>query len=268
MSARTQTPRRVRDPAVALWTLAGVCWAATVLLVVLGGDELASHDQIVEHSTLPWVVRIALFLLIWSVMVGAMMLPTTVPMARLVAAVSARAPQPGAVRTTLAVSYLAVWVGFGLAALTGDLGVHAAVDGWPWLGEHSELAVAGALGVAGAFQFSRLKKRCLTACRDPLRLLWRHYGQGRHSGWRLGVHHALNCLGCCWTLMLLMFGVGVGSLTWMLLLTAVMVAEKTTRWGQRLTAPVGVALLVAATVLALAALGVPPPAPTFPPGHE
>jgi predicted metal-binding membrane protein len=267
MSAHTEAPRRVRDPAMALWTVAGVCWAATVLLIVLGGDELASHDQIVEHSTLPWVVRIALFLLIWTVMVGAMMLPTTVPMARLVAAVGARAPERGAARSALALSYLAVWVGFGLVALTGDLGVHAAVDSWPWLDGHSELVLAGVLGFAGAFQFSRLKDRYLTACRDPLSLLWRHYGRGGGAGWRLGVHHAMNCLGCCWALMLLMFGVGVGSPTWMLLLTAVMVAEKTTRWGQRLTAPVGVGLLVTAAVLALAALGVAPFAPTFSGGY-
>ncbi|HZD74264.1 MAG TPA: DUF2182 domain-containing protein [Actinomycetota bacterium] len=267
MSAHTEAPRRVRDPAVALWTIAGVCWAVMVALIVLGGDELASHDQIVEHSTLPWMVRIALFLLIWTVMVGAMMLPTTVPMARLVAAISARAPERGAARSALALSYLAVWMGFGLVALTGDLGVHAAVDSSPWLDEHAELVLAGMLGFAGAFQFSRLKDRCLTACRDPLSLLWRHYGRGGGAGWRLGVHHALNCLGCCWALMLLMFGVGVGSLSWMLLLTAVMVAEKTTRWGQRLTVPVGVGLLVAATVLALAALGVTPFAPTFSGGY-
>ncbi|HZD68966.1 MAG TPA: DUF2182 domain-containing protein, partial [Actinomycetes bacterium] len=68
-------------------------------------------------------------------------------------------------------------------------------------------------------------------------------------------------------LMLLMFAVGVGSLTWMLLLSAVMVAEKTARWGQRLTAPVGVGLLVTAMVLALAALGIAPFAPAFSGGY-
>jgi predicted metal-binding membrane protein len=40
----------------------------------------------------------------------------------------------------------------------------------------------------------------------------------------------------------------------MLLLTAVMVAEKTTRWGHRLVAPVGVALLITAVVIAATTL--------------
>ena len=54
--------------------------------------------------------------------------------------------------------------------------------------------------------------------------------------------------------MLLMFAVGVGGLIWMLLLSAVMVAEKTTRWGHRLVAPVGVALIVTAAIIAVTTL--------------
>jgi predicted metal-binding membrane protein len=58
--------------------------------------------------------------------------------------------------------------------------------------------------------------------------------------------------------MLVMFATGTADLAWMLGLTAVMVAEKTTRWGPRLVAPVGIALLAIAAVLAvgdLATLG-------------
>jgi predicted metal-binding membrane protein len=43
--------------------------------------------------------------------------------------------------------------------------------------------------------------------------------------------------------MLLMFGVGVGNVGWMLALGAVMAMEKNMRWGRKLSAPVGVALL-------------------------
>ena len=49
--------------------------------------------------------------------------------------------------------------------------------------------------------------------------------------------------------MLVMFAVGTGSLAWMLALAAVMAAEKNLRWGRRLRAPLGVALLAAAAVL-------------------
>ena len=244
----------VRDPAALLWVVAGFCWTATVLLILFGGAKLANHDHIIEHSTLPWVARISLFLLIWTVMVGAMMLPTTVRMARLVAAVSARAPNPRPARAAMAASYLAVWVGFGLTALIFDRGIHFTVHHWSWLSAHSGLILAGTLGLAGAFQFTPLKDQCLTQCRDPVSMLWRHYGRGPLQAWRLGLRHALNCLGCCWALMLLMFAVGVGGLIWMLLLTAVMVAEKTTRWGHRLVAPAGVVLLLVAAVIAATTL--------------
>jgi predicted metal-binding membrane protein len=258
MSTYAEAKPRVRDPAVALWSIAAACWSATILLATTGGEALGHHDVVVEQSTLPRLVRIAAYLSVWTVMVGAMMLPTTVPIARLVAAVSAGAPRPGRARFALAVSYLAVWSGFGLAALVNDIGVHAAVDRWPWLDGHSGLILAATLAVAGAFQFSGLKDRCLTACRDPFSMLWRHYGRGALQAWRLGIRHALSCLGCCWALMLLMFGTGVGSLAWMLLLTGVMVAEKTTRLGRRLSAPIGVGLLVTALILALASLQLGP----------
>ena len=43
--------------------------------------------------------------------------------------------------------------------------------------------------------------------------------------------------------MLLMFAVGVGNVGWMLALGAVMAVEKNMPWGQKLSAPLGVALL-------------------------
>src|SRR5262249_22496240 len=63
------------------------------------------------------------------------------------------------------------------------------------------------------------------------------------------IHHGLFCVGCCWTLMLLMFGVGVGNLGWMLVLGAVMGVEKNMTWGRRLSAPLGVVLIVCGVAL-------------------
>jgi predicted metal-binding membrane protein len=56
------------------------------------------------------------------------------------------------------------------------------------------------------------------------------------------------CLGSCWALMLVMFGLGVGSLASMALLTAVMVVEKTFPGGWHLSRVIGVALLGLAVV--------------------
>ena len=59
--------------------------------------------------------------------------------------------------------------------------------------------------------------------------------------------------------MLVMFATGVGSVWWMAALTAVMVAEKTARWGTALVVPVGLVLLYAAAALALGDLASVPP---------
>jgi predicted metal-binding membrane protein len=44
--------------------------------------------------------------------------------------------------------------------------------------------------------------------------------------------------------MLLMFAVGAGSVGWMLALGAVMAIEKNAPWGRRLSAPLGVGLIL------------------------
>ena len=49
--------------------------------------------------------------------------------------------------------------------------------------------------------------------------------------------------------MLLMFAVGAGSLIWMLILALLMAVEKNVRWGRRLSAPIGAALLACGAML-------------------
>ena len=112
--------------------------------------------------------------------------------------------------------------------------------------------VAGAtLALAGAFQFSAVKDRCLDVCRHPGAYLLRHYRRGTAEAFRTGREHGLFCLGCCWALMLVMFAAGVTNLVWMAGLAAVMAYEKTGRRGRQLTPVVGAALLAwAALVLA------------------
>lgn len=259
MSTGTDThsraePRTPRDPTRALWVVAGAGWVLTVGIVLADLAELGHHDAVLTGEGPALGVRLGGFLLAWTVMVAAMMLPTITAMARLVHTVTAPHPHPFRERTGLYAAYLAVWAAFGFAALAFDAGVHWSVEQVEWLHEHEGLVLAGALLVAGGYQFSPLKDACLTACRSPMGLLWQHYRRGVGGTWRLGVVHALNCLGCCWALMLVMFATGVGNLLWMLSLTAVMVAEKTTPWGSRIVTPIGLLLLGSGALLAVASL--------------
>jgi predicted metal-binding membrane protein len=243
--------RARRDPGVVLWVVASVCWVGTGWLVV-GAGGLGHHGVVPEQPTSP--LRLGPLLAVWLVMIGAMMLPTVVPMVRLFSAVTARAPGPAPARLAFLAGYLAVWTAFAVLALLADEAVHALVTGWAWLAARPNLLLGTTLVLAGAFQFSPLKNACLTACRNPVGFLWQHYRRGAAGAWQLGLRHGMSCLGCCWALMLVMVATGVGSLVWMVGLTAVMVIEKTARRGARLVVPVGVALLVAGTSLSLSAL--------------
>ncbi len=62
----------------------------------------------------------------------------------------------------------------------------------------------------------------------------------------MGIAHGAFCVGCCWSLMLVMFGVGLGSVTAMLALGALTAVEKNLPSGRRLTHPTGIVLILAA----------------------
>ncbi len=187
-------------------------------------------------------------------MIVAMMLPTSVPLVATFAALVRSRPQRATLVALVVGGYLVAWSAFGLGAWLLDRVVHAAVDATPWLAAHPELIVGSTLLVAGLWQFSPLKYRCLDECRSPLGFVmnrWRA-DRPRREAFALGVAHGAFCVGCCWSLMLLMFGLGLGSLLWMLGLGAVMAIEKNAPWGRRIGRPLGLALVVAA-VAAVAA---------------
>src|SRR5438552_17167393 len=117
---------------------------------------------------------------------------------------------------------------------------------WFWLGTHTWVTGATTFAAAGVFQFSPLKGRCLKQCRSPFSFFVRSYRKGAAAAWRLGLRHGVFCLGSCWALMLVMFGLGVSSLVSMALLTGVMVMEKTFPGGRRLSPIIGVVLLLLA----------------------
>ena len=151
-----------------------------------------------------------------------------------------------------------MWTTFGTAAFLGDLALHRLVERWGWLAARPALVGGAVLLLAGAFQFSTLKDRCLRVCRHPAGYLLQHYQRGTGTAFRLGAGHGVFCVGCCWALMLVAFAAGVANLWWMAALTAVMVFEKTGQGGRRGVRPIGVGLLALGTLmLAGAAAGSP-----------
>jgi predicted metal-binding membrane protein len=119
--------------------------------------------------------------------------------------------------------------------------------------DHPAWATAIAVAVfaaCGVYQLTPLKTRCLEHCRSPLSLLL-HYGsyRGRLRDVRAGAHHGAWCLGCCWSLMALFIVVGVMNLAAMVVLAAVVLAEKLWARGELLARAVGVAALALAVAV-------------------
>jgi predicted metal-binding membrane protein len=161
-------------------------------------------------------------------------------------------PMAFTVSIALIAGYAMVWTAFGVLAFVGDVGLHKLVHAWPWLAAHPQLIAGSVLALAGAFQFSELKERCLTECRHPGSFLVHHYRRGAAAAFRLGRIHGMFCLGCCWALMLVGFAAGVANLWWMAALTALMVFEKTGRGGDRGVVPIGAGLIMASAIVLLA----------------
>jgi len=242
--AHLRVPRR--DRAILGGLLGTLAVAAWLTLSLWEGSPYGHYLHHDGGGPLP--LEASLFAVGWLLMIVAMMLPSSVPLVMTFAVLVRRRRRPGLLVALLLIGYLLVWGAFGVAAWVADRGVHAAVDALPWLAEHPQLIIATTLAAAGLWQFSPLRDRCLDECRSPLGFVmnrWRGTSERREAV-AMGIAHGAFCVGCCWSLMLVMFGVGLGSLSAMLALGAVTAIEKNTPAGRRLSRPLGAALVLAA----------------------
>ena len=248
--AHLRAPRR--DRAILAAALGALAIAAWLTLWVWEGSPYGHYLHHSDGGLVP--VEASLFAVGWMLMIVAMMLPSSLPLVVTFSALVGRRRRPGQLVVLLLAGYLLVWGAFGLAAWIADRGIHAAVDALPWLAEHPQIIIATTLAAAGLWQFSPLRDRCLDECRSPLGFVlnrWRGTSE-RREALTMGIAHGAFCVGCCWSLMLVMFGVGLASLSAMLVLGAITAVEKNLPWGRRISRPLGVILILAA-VYAIAA---------------
>ncbi|MBV9230019.1 MAG: DUF2182 domain-containing protein [Chloroflexi bacterium] len=185
-----------------------------------------------------------LFLVFWTLMMAAMMLPSVAPVASMYLTAVRRLTTgwPLVFRVgSFVVGYLVAWAAFGIPAfgialLGGQLAASSPRIA-PWVG-------AFLLVAAGIYQLTPLKDRCLSHCRSPLAWLF-HFGNytGPLRDMRAGLFHGGYCVGCCWGLMLVLIAVGVMNLAWMVGLAVVVFLEKTWRYGKALRIAIGFAFL-------------------------
>ncbi len=246
--ARAAGVERRRTPVLWPSVVALAAWTLALLASLTGQNYLIDHHYLLASSHLPWLLALLVFLACWQIMTAAMMLPSSMPMMYMMAYAACKQGRPYAIQAVFLAGYALIWTLFAIAAFCGDTLIHWLVAHWFWLDLHSWLIGATTFALAGAFQFSPLKERCLKQCRSPFAFFVRYYRKGMAGAWKLGLRHGTFCLGCCWALMLIMFGLGVGSLVWMAVLTGVMVFEKTAPGGQRLRPFIGLALLALAAL--------------------
>ena len=254
-----QQPVSSPDRTAFFWSISSLVVLAWLALWIWGRSP---YGRYLEHGQLGAIghgagssilLSAILYIAGWTLMTVAMMLPTMLPLLEIFRRLTRQRRERWQLTILVIVGYLAVWACFGVAAHLADWALHQLVERSNWLEQNVWVIGAGTFFLAGGFQFSRLKYRCLDKCRAPLSFVMEHW-RGRRdyrNALLLGTHHGIFCVGCCWALMLLMFGVGVGNLGWMLGLGAIMAMEKNMPWGRKLSPPLGLALLGCGAFLAL-----------------
>ena len=140
--------------------------------------------------------------------------------------------------------YAIVWGGFSLLATGAQWGLGSAGILSTMLASTSALFGGVVLLAAGIYQFTPLKNACLRHCRSPIQYITHHWRPRSLGALQMGIEHGVFCLGCCWTLMALLFVGGVMNLYWIAGLALFVLLEKTIPAGHRLGAVSGIGLIL------------------------
>jgi predicted metal-binding membrane protein len=223
--------RRQLGLVTALVALAAVAWWSTVRS--MGGMGASPGTDL---GALGWFVGI------WIVMMAAMMLPAILPTALTFERGVLRGPLTVLVLSgAFTVGYLAVWSAAGLVPF-----VLLRSAGGLLTGPAGRYAAAAVLVAAAAYQLLPARRACV-----------RRLGAPRVGGGLGAVRAGLGacgwCLGCSWALMGALVALGLMSLTWMVVVWVLVMAERLLPSSRLAT--IGVAAVLAALAVGVAAAG-------------
>lgn len=191
----------------------------------------------------PWHVEDFFFnLTMWAVMMVAMMTPSSTPMILAFAGLNRRRnvnENTGNKSLSFLAGYLIVWFSFSAIATLIQWGLHSVGALSPEVISVTPLIGAIILILTGIYQFTPLKYVCLSNCRTPVSFLVTEWRDGTSGALIMGLRHGLYCLGCCWTLMLLLFVTGIMNLLWVALIAGYVLIEKVTPAGQMISHAIG-----------------------------
>jgi predicted metal-binding membrane protein len=209
-------------------------------------DEMDTGGGQIMLMAPPWTPQYAaMILLMWIIMMAAMMLPSAAPAILLVIALTKQRGERNGVPASaeFASGYVAIWGAFSLIATGLQFGLDRAGLLSVTMASGSVVLAALLLFAAGLYQLTPLKQACLQHCRSPTAFLTRHWRRGRLGPMRAGAWHGVYCLGCCWMLMALLFVGGLMNIIWIAGLALLVLIEKLTPLGPRLSQLAGVGLI-------------------------
>ena len=191
------------------------------------GATLLAASAVAWFALVIWEqpVGIVAFLVGWTLMMAAMMLPSILPLASLY--------RGGHLR--LAAGYLAIWGVVGLVP-------------WELMERGLSPALPLVLALVGAYELTPLKHACLSRCRNPAGFLVEHH---RSGPFRLGVEHGLWCIGCCAGLMVVLVLAASMSLAWAAVIAAVVFAQKVLPLGETSARVTGLTFIFVAATAAV-----------------
>ena len=225
-------PQEIAAPALialAFLVVAALAWAVTF-----------ARSRSMDDMTMG-LGSIGPFVAAWAVMMAAMMLPSATPLVFEFARNAEGRRGWQAATAVLGVTYLGVWLAFGVVCYA----LYNAV-GMPW--PNQGLIGGAALLIAGLYALTPVKRASEAWCRELCALHGPLPFNLMRSAVVVGARYGLSCLGCSAGLMVAMVLIGMSNLAWTSVLAAIVLVYK--------VAPAPTPRATVALTVALVALGV------------
>ncbi len=257
-------PLAMRDRALVLFGLtaaAALAWAYVSYMSWGMAHMDVGAAMVIMPRMIGWsALDLLLVLAMWTIMMAAMMLPSSAPMVLTFATLSLRQQNPRTryIRTgAFVLGYLAVWAGFSVVATLAQWGLLHARLVTPMMVSATPLLAGTLLIFAGVFQFTPFKHTCLSKCASPLGFLLNQWRDGLRGAWIMGLRHGAYCVGCCASLMALLFAFGVMNMLWIAALSVYVLLEKMLPHARWLSFAAGLLLIVWGVAVAMTASEAP-----------
>lgn len=211
------------------------------------GEGAMSDGMMMSYEESWSTGYLIMMFIMWQIMMVAMMLPTSIPMLSTYADIRAAARAKGEATASswfFGLAYMGVWAFAAGILVLGQWFATLAFGSVEVLAARAPGIAGVMMIIAGLYQWTTIKDVCLVHCQSPMQFILSHWREGTFGAIRMGAHHGLFCLGCCWAYMLLMFVAGTMNLVWMLAITAVMVIEKIVPGGNLFSRIVGTGLVI------------------------